>query len=97
MRCIAWIIASFLPLPPRVSQINGEATTSRPDLEHAFNSRVVLVDEVRRANARWWRNVNRVMSPVGLVIIAIVVSVIVYYSKPDKERNTTKTNVPIFA
>ncbi|OJD13299.1 hypothetical protein AJ78_06223 [Emergomyces pasteurianus Ep9510] len=69
-----WIIASFLPLPPQVSQINEEATTSRPDLEHAFNSRVVLVDEVRHANARWWRNVNRVMFPIGLVIIALVVT-----------------------
>ncbi|KKZ68110.1 hypothetical protein EMCG_06220 [[Emmonsia] crescens] len=77
---LAWIIASFLPLPPQVSQINGEATTSRPDLEHAFNSRVVLVDEVRRANARWWRNVNRVMSPVGLVIITIVVTMAVLFA-----------------
>ncbi|PGH06623.1 hypothetical protein GX51_02250 [Blastomyces parvus] len=70
---LAWIIAAFLPLPSHASQINEEATTSRPDLEHAFNNRVVLVDEVRHANARWWRNVNRFMSPVGLAIIAVVV------------------------
>ncbi|OJD20792.1 hypothetical protein ACJ73_07872 [Blastomyces percursus] len=70
---LAWIIAAFIPLPPQVSHINEEATTSRPDLEHAFNNRVVLVDEVRHANARWWRNVNRVMSPLGLAIIVIVV------------------------
>ncbi|OAX78433.1 hypothetical protein ACJ72_07260 [Emergomyces africanus] len=71
---LAWIIASFLPLPPHVSQINEEATTTnRPDLEHAFNNRVVLVDEKRHVNARWWRTVNRVMSPIGLVIIALVI------------------------
>ncbi|QSS50383.1 serine-rich protein [Histoplasma capsulatum var. duboisii H88] len=77
---LAWIIAAFLPLPPQISHINEEATTSRPDLEHAFNSRVVLVDEVRHANARWWRNVNRFMSPLGLAIIVIVVTMAVLFS-----------------
>ncbi|KAL2364013.1 hypothetical protein RJZ56_003067 [Blastomyces dermatitidis] len=77
---LAWIIAAFLPLPPQVSHINEEATTSRPDLAHAFNNRVVLVDEVRHANARWWRNVNRFMSPAGLVIIVVVITMAVLFA-----------------
>ncbi|PGH04734.1 hypothetical protein AJ79_07013 [Helicocarpus griseus UAMH5409] len=71
---LAWIIASFLPLPPRVNQINQDATTSRPDVEQAFHNRVVLIDEARYESARWWRNVNRWMSPIGVAIIVVVVS-----------------------
>ncbi|ODH46282.1 hypothetical protein GX48_07624 [Paracoccidioides brasiliensis] len=74
---LAWIIASFLPLPPQVSEVSEEATTSRPDLEHAFRNRVVLVDQTRHENARWWRRVNRFMFPIGLAVIAIVVALAV--------------------
>lgn len=36
------------------------------------------VDEARYENARWWRNINRVMSGFGvLIIVAIVVLVAV--------------------
>lgn len=37
-----------------------------------------VVDEARYENARWWRNINRVMSGVGvLIIVAIIVLVAV--------------------
>ncbi|KAK2743479.1 hypothetical protein FQN55_007250 [Onygenales sp. PD_40] len=78
---LAWLIASFLPLPPQISQINQEATTSRPDLENAFQNRVVLVDELRHENARWWRNLNRCMTPVGVAIIVVVITLSVVFTR----------------
>jgi hypothetical protein len=72
---LAWLIASFLPLPSKVCEVHQEATTGRPDLEqNAFENRVVLMDEMRYENARWWRNLNRCMMPLGVGVIATVVS-----------------------
>ncbi len=40
------------------------------DLENALDP----VDEKRYENARWWRSLNQLMSIVGLLIIAAIVS-----------------------
>lgn len=45
----------------------------QPDIEKAAAHRAVLADNLRYENARWWRNLNRCMTPVGLSIIIIVV------------------------
>jgi len=37
------------------------------------------MDEARYESARWWRNLNRWMSLVGLLIIAAVVSILRSY------------------
>jgi len=71
---LAWLIASFLPLPSKISHLHQEATTSSPNLEHAFENRVILVDEVRYENARWWRNLNRCMMPLGVGVITTVIT-----------------------
>lgn len=33
-----------------------------------------MVDEARFENARWWRNLNRLMCILGVLIIAAIVS-----------------------
>ena len=75
---LAWIGAAFLPLPynPNIdlpSNVNDD-TITRADIEKAFDRDVGAIDEIRYENARWWRNVNRLMSLVGLLIIAAIVS-----------------------
>lgn len=40
------------------------------DLENALDP----VDERRYENARWWRSLNQLMSIVGILIIAAIVS-----------------------
>lgn len=44
-----------------------------PDLEATLKMRLYDLERRRYLNARWWRNLNRWMNPLGLVIIAIVV------------------------
>ncbi|PLB49502.1 hypothetical protein P170DRAFT_426407 [Aspergillus steynii IBT 23096] len=67
----AWLIAAFLPLPPKPEMTEEEQ--SEPELEAALRMRLLDLERRRHENARWWRNLNRWMIPVGLVIIVIVV------------------------
>lgn len=69
----AWLMASFFPLPPAANPAKQEASTSRPDLENALQSTVSSTDLARYESTRWWRKVNRLLTPVGLAIIAVVV------------------------
>lgn len=77
---LAWMVAAFLPLPPNPkSQMpdveNGENkyTSTHP----AFRYQKYAVDETRYESARWWRNLNRGMSIIGLLIIGAVVALAV--------------------
>jgi ABC-type multidrug transport system permease subunit len=70
------MVAAFLPLPPNPNaqmmdaENNGAAhPTSK---YHKY-----LIDEIRYESARWWRNLNRVMSFIGLLIIGAVVALAV--------------------
>ena len=75
---LAWIGAAFLPLPYNPNDdlpFNvKDDTITRADIEKALDRDVGAIDENRYENARWWRNVNRIMSLVGLLIIAAIVS-----------------------
>ncbi|KAI9810986.1 MAG: hypothetical protein M1827_005717 [Pycnora praestabilis] len=67
----AWIIAACLPLPPHPTTGSTAAgTTALPDLEEAMTR----VDEARYQNARWWRNLNRIMAVLGIVILAAIIA-----------------------
>ncbi|EEP78253.1 predicted protein [Uncinocarpus reesii 1704] len=70
----AWFVGSFLPLPPKIFTPSEEFTTDQPDVERTFSNRVKHIDQIRYENARWWRRLNRCMTPVGLVIIATIVT-----------------------
>ncbi|KAI9677615.1 MAG: hypothetical protein M1817_006569 [Caeruleum heppii] len=71
----AWMIAAFLPLPPKPA--TSPSMSGRPDIEQALERDVGPIDEMRYANARWWRNLNRVMSVVGLFIIGAIIALVV--------------------
>ena len=70
---LAWIVAALLPLPPKPASIDlyQSGKNARRDLE----KRVLSVDEARYENARWWRNINRTLAIVGLLVIGAIVSI----------------------
>jgi hypothetical protein len=70
------MIASFLPLPPRPA-VGQQRPTGTPDIEQAMDENHENLGpngEARYLNARWWRNVNRIMSIVGILLLATIVS-----------------------
>ncbi|KAL4898506.1 hypothetical protein BDV59DRAFT_5705 [Aspergillus ambiguus] len=68
---LMWLMASFLPLPPKPEMI--VADDSESEIETALHMRLFDLERKRYQNARWWRNLNRWMNPVGLVIIVIII------------------------
>lgn len=74
---ISWFVAAFLPLPerPDMRQIRGDPESVGPTLQEQLDHRAAVAQEARYANLRWWRNLNRFMCIVGLVVVSIVVSV----------------------
>ncbi|KAB8243305.1 hypothetical protein F9C07_2093518 [Aspergillus flavus] len=75
----AWLIAAFLPLPPKPEMILQE--DSEPGREKTLQMRVLDLERKRYENARWWRNLNRWMIPLGLVIITIIITLAVVGTK----------------
>ncbi|KAI1454953.1 hypothetical protein F4805DRAFT_437426 [Annulohypoxylon moriforme] len=77
----AWMIAAFLPLPPKPTLAMDERDRSTTEFasESGEPSRGqhVLVDDSRYQSARWWRNVNRFMAVAGLLILGAVAALIV--------------------
>ncbi|KAI2612286.1 uncharacterized protein GGS25DRAFT_113587 [Hypoxylon fragiforme] len=80
----SWMIAAFLPLPPRPTlamderdQSTREFHDSDQEYSHPPRRRHILVDESRYQSARWWRNVNRFMSVAGLLILGAVAALVV--------------------
>ncbi|OOF91104.1 hypothetical protein ASPCADRAFT_211383 [Aspergillus carbonarius ITEM 5010] len=72
---LAWLIASFLPLPKKPDTVSEEDVESQ--LEMTLRMRLFDLERRRYENARWWRKLNRWMNPLGLVIITIVVTLAV--------------------
>ncbi|KAI2639518.1 hypothetical protein GGS26DRAFT_271820 [Hypomontagnella submonticulosa] len=77
----AWMIAAFLPLPPKPmlamderDRSTTEFTSERGESSHR---QPILVDDSRYQSARWWRNVNRFMSIAGLLILGAVAALVV--------------------
>lgn len=73
------MIAAFLPLPPRpvLEMIEQHHSTSHINLSQEPSRELQHVDEARYNSARWWRNLNRVMSAVGLLIIGAAIALVV--------------------
>ncbi|KAK3997253.1 hypothetical protein QBC44DRAFT_229982 [Cladorrhinum sp. PSN332] len=71
---LAWMIAAVLPLPA-LYKLEGTEISQGKKPETRFQPR--LIDEKRYDSARWWRNLNRIMSLVGLLIIGAVVALAV--------------------
>ena len=71
MSIVPWFIGSFLPLPDRPESSDLEKRMSS-DLEGRTRRGVAVVNELRWENAAWWRNVNRFMGIVGIVVIILI-------------------------
>jgi hypothetical protein len=66
------MIASCLPLPFDPSL---EPSQSQVDVEQGqFAQHVAVLDNKAFQKANWWRNLNRVMSGVGTLLIGVIVS-----------------------
>jgi hypothetical protein len=80
----AWMIAAVLPLPhkplPQMTMGNHHSTAElggpieTPDI---FSGRVDPAEDSNYQSARWWRNVNRLMCIVGLLIIGAIVALVI--------------------
>lgn len=69
---LAWILASLIPLPP-APVLTPPVTPTSPNVAHDLEKAVGSIDQARYENARWWRNINRIMAVVGILIIAAIV------------------------
>lgn len=67
------MIASFLPLPanPEMSQL---PTPSQMDLERQFARDLGPIEDKTYQKANWWRNLNRIMSGLGTLLVGVIVS-----------------------
>lgn len=68
------MIAAFLPLPSNPLFVMRERSGSAFDVENEMARQYGPIDESRYESARWWRNLNRIMSVVGLAIVGAIVS-----------------------
>jgi hypothetical protein len=66
--------AGMLPLPthPKLDMVE-RGDTNQPEFRYPAR----VIDETRYESARWWRNLNRAMSIVGLLIIGAIVALVV--------------------
>jgi len=64
----------MLPLPPHPKlEMLESGDAGQPEFRYPAR----IIDETRYESARWWRNLNRVMSIVGLLIIGAIVALVV--------------------
>ncbi len=77
------MVAAGLPLPPDPQKSSAHASQRTSDqtgefgVPEGFKRQLVLADEVRFQNARWWRNLNRGMAVVGLLLLGAVAALVV--------------------
>ena len=77
---VGWFVAAFLPLPPKPRlQMDEISRIPTPNLEAQMIQQMDIADDVRYENARWWRNLNRLMCPVGFVVLVIVITLAAIY------------------
>jgi hypothetical protein len=74
----AWMIGALLPLPTNPEHQMEEQRRGSSNFGYVdYGHQLQVLDETRYASARWWRNLNRVMSVVGLLIIGAVIALAV--------------------
>ncbi|KAJ5302128.1 hypothetical protein PENANT_c008G01162 [Penicillium antarcticum] len=75
---LAWCIAAVLPLPPK-PKMGPEMVEyeSDSDVEAALEAQCMNLQQRRHDNARWWRNLNRWMISLGVVVIVIIITLAV--------------------
>lgn len=73
---LVWFVGAFLPLPQKARGLAGDRRSNMVKLEDGANMDMDrwVAQQTRYENARWWRNLNRGMSVVGVAFIIIIVS-----------------------
>jgi hypothetical protein len=61
------MIASFLPLPLDPNHADAQSQT---DLEQQFARSMGAIDDKAFQKATWWRNLNRIMSGIGTLLVS---------------------------
>jgi hypothetical protein len=82
---LAWMLAAVLPLPkkPLMEMVQRHRSTSMygipEDAEVGLREEEEAepVHDLRWHSAQWWRNLNRIMSIIGLLIIGAVIALVV--------------------
>ncbi|KAG8411970.1 hypothetical protein J3459_016109 [Metarhizium acridum] len=83
----AWMIASFLPLPPTAEADMKEKnhSTGHLDLEQGRSGSKLGQDSNNCYNkVKWWRSLNRYMSFIGLLLVGAAVALIVTSTQQRK-------------
>ncbi|KAJ5475961.1 hypothetical protein N7475_001690 [Penicillium sp. IBT 31633x] len=70
---LAWCVAGFLPLPPKPKMPPMLEYESDSDVEVALEAQCMHLQQRRHDNARWWRNLNRWMISLAVVIIVVII------------------------
>lgn len=75
------MIAATIPIPtplgPRINDTEHGHSQSKQSLRHDHGSQTQLVEDDMHRSAMWWRNVNRGMSIIGLLMLGAVIALIV--------------------
>lgn len=74
------MIASFLPLPPDPTVV---CTPTQNDVEQHYMQQFKPADDKSYQKARWWRNLNRIMSVIGTILIVTIVSTHTYLGRSN--------------
>ncbi|KAL5407464.1 hypothetical protein PMIN04_011723 [Paraphaeosphaeria minitans] len=75
----AWMIASVLPLPPDPK--TTDTTASELDIEQRFDDQFGPIVDKSYQKANWWRNLNRIMSGVGTLLIGAIIALAILASR----------------
>ncbi|KAL5114992.1 hypothetical protein ACEQ8H_007101 [Pleosporales sp. CAS-2024a] len=75
---LAWMIASCLPLPLNPNSVEAQDQT---DVEQQSVRDFGPVDDKAFQKATWWRNLNRLMSAIGTLLIGVIIALAVLASR----------------
>ncbi|KAF1353536.1 hypothetical protein BDV97DRAFT_278312, partial [Delphinella strobiligena] len=82
---VLWMVAAFLPIPSRpldarVSDFTRTEDETKTEMGRTqYSVQMNMFDweqEKRYLKSRWWRNLNRIMSFVGVGVIVAIVSIV---------------------
>ncbi|KAF7545909.1 hypothetical protein G7Z17_g8811 [Cylindrodendrum hubeiense] len=74
---LAWMLAATIPIPLGIHDTEHGHSASKLSLRHGHGGQPQLVDDDMYRSAMWWRNVNRGMSIIGLLMLGAVIALIV--------------------
>ncbi|KAI9847848.1 MAG: hypothetical protein M1837_001741 [Sclerophora amabilis] len=73
---LAWMIGAVLSLPPQPKTFH-KRKSNLGDLEAALQEDDISIDHTHYYNTVWWRNLNRIMSVVGVLMIGAIIALVV--------------------